>query len=231
VAALLVLVETLVSTMFACRSPRRQICAQRQHTDRHGLDRRRTSRTVRHRCCDRPWRTIRLLHKSQPGQPQLSAAWRWRASRGSVICTEYPQHGVHGGVLLAAGGQHAERMSQLRKSSHIPRHPSLRSRAKGAHRSLRRRWADRTLDSSYGWQAMRRLSAVARSAKADAPSILLRSRVHLARDFSGMGSLTGRDPPCCDVSATSPLRASLRLSPRRKSNKGDVVPPHLSFAM
>ena len=36
VAALLVLVETLVSTMFACRSPRRQMCAQRQHTDRHG---------------------------------------------------------------------------------------------------------------------------------------------------------------------------------------------------
>jgi hypothetical protein len=29
VAALLVLVETLVSTMFACRSPRRQMCAQR----------------------------------------------------------------------------------------------------------------------------------------------------------------------------------------------------------
>jgi hypothetical protein len=213
VAALLALVETLVSTMFACRSPRRQMCAQRQHTDRHGLDRRRTSRTVRHRCCDRPWRTIRLLHKSQPGQPQLSAAWRWRASRGSVICTEYPQHGVHGGVLLAAGGQHAERMSQLRKSSHIPRQPPLTTYAEAARRSLLC------------------LSAVALSAMADAPSILLRSRVHLARDFSGMGSLTGRDPPCCDLSATSPLRASLRLSPRRKSNKGDVVPPHLSFAM
>jgi hypothetical protein len=32
VAALLVLVETLVSTMFACRSPRRQMSAQRGST-------------------------------------------------------------------------------------------------------------------------------------------------------------------------------------------------------
>jgi hypothetical protein len=53
----------------------------------------------------------------------LSAAWRWRASRVSVIWTEYPEHGVHGGVLLAAGGQQAERMSQGRKSSRTPRHP------------------------------------------------------------------------------------------------------------